>query len=628
MKYSFKIRSSKHKLQEQVQNFSFYKKEILRNFRLCTIPLLEFELYFQIIIFTLISPLHNLLLGLLQKSLQGSLVSYQDFKFYALNPQSLLIIGALLLLNLLSCLFELTCLYNIFYMLHKQRKWTLQTLVKEIVKDIARMAKVRNWLLLFWLCIILPVMGNLSLFMPVLRVPQFVWNWFLLNRQYLLLPFIFFVGIAFYFLRNLYLLPTYFVGNFDFVTAHKVSGKLLKKAKHTPELLFIVIYLLMELVKYALPRICYELGIAYLNNNSSPWLIYALTPLLRFSLNFMPFFLQCFSVIISTIIINSLYFAQSEAIYGIVTAPYKKCKFFNCKSIILLQHRIIVSLLCVALLIFYFVQLNHMRQATLFAPEPHFNITAHRGSTHANLENTVAAVQAAIDEGAEYAEIDVQLSKDNEVYLMHDSNLQRLAGLNLRVCDLNSFELDTLLLKQNATADKNPAAVHLAKLRDVLALAKDKIKLNIEFKGEDKDVHNLVKAVCELVKQEGQAEQVVFTSLKKAALKWAKYYLPEVKCGYILPFIYGKLSNLRNYDFIEVNENMLSYKLLNEAAKVKLKVHVWTVNDAENMKRFAIWGVDNIITDNVHLATLVRENIKYNYIAYRLVYEQFNYSLT
>ena len=57
-------------------------------------------------------------------------------------------------------------------------------------------------------------------------------------------------------------------------------------------------------------------------------------------------------------------------------------------------------------------------------------ITAHRGSSLAAPENTLSAVQAAIDDLADSVEIDVQLSRDGVVVLGHDASLKRVAGVN------------------------------------------------------------------------------------------------------------------------------------------------------------------------------------------------------
>lgn len=624
MKYSFRNKFSKRKLHTEVKSLAFYKGELLRNFKLCTIPLLEFELYFQLFIFLVISPIHNMLLQRLQATGSENMVTYQAFFSYLDNPFSLLYLLLLLLLTLFVCQIELSCLYNIFYAQHKYRKWTVKHLFKDMLKDALRTFKPKNWPLLFWLCILLPIMGNLSMFMPVLRIPDFVWSWLLEHWIYLALTGIGFLACLYYFVHNLYLLPCYFVHNYTFNAARKTSYKLLKKAKRTPELTFIAVYFILLLFKYLLPRLCYEAEITFLNSYPSTAAIYSFVPLIRFTLNFLPFFLQCFTVIISTILINSLFIAQSEVAYGIVTAPYEPVRFFNCKSMILFKHRWIAFLLLITMFSFYFWQLNFLRNVAYYSKEPHYSVTAHRGSTRKACENTYEAVADAITEAADFAEIDVQLSRDNVVYLFHDSTLKRFSGNNVKIRDLFSAELDAV-----SWHDKdNNNTCKLAKLADVLDLAKGKIKLNIEFKGEAADVEDLVKEVCYLVKTKEQTSEVVFTSLNIGALMQAKKLLPEVKCGYILPVIFSTVKDADCYDFVVINENMLSHKLIKQAKNAGLKVHVWTVNDAEAMKRFAVWGVDSIITDNVQLAQVVRENFKHNYLTYKLIYEKFPYGIT
>ena len=73
-------------------------------------------------------------------------------------------------------------------------------------------------------------------------------------------------------------------------------------------------------------------------------------------------------------------------------------------------------------------------------------ITAHRGSSKRAPENTLAALETAIDEMADYAEIDVQTTSDGVVVVCHDLNLKRLAGVNRRLGSMTYGEVRDLSL--------------------------------------------------------------------------------------------------------------------------------------------------------------------------------------
>ena len=107
-------------------------------------------------------------------------------------------------------------------------------------------------------------------------------------------------------------------------------------------------------------------------------------------------------------------------------------------------------------------------------------ITAHRGSSLAAPENTLSAVQAAIDDLADSVEIDVQLSRDGVVVLGHDASLKRVAGVNRPISALNWEELQKLDV--GSWFSKSYEGTRIPALSEVLELCSQKIGLNIEIK--------------------------------------------------------------------------------------------------------------------------------------------------
>ena len=78
------------------------------------------------------------------------------------------------------------------------------------------------------------------------------------------------------------------------------------------------------------------------------------------------------------------------------------------------------------------------------ADRPRVKVTAHRGHSAAAPENTRSAVRKAIASGADYAEVDVQLTADGAVVLLHDRDLKRVAGDPRRLSELSSDEVRKL----------------------------------------------------------------------------------------------------------------------------------------------------------------------------------------
>ena len=77
-----------------------------------------------------------------------------------------------------------------------------------------------------------------------------------------------------------------------------------------------------------------------------------------------------------------------------------------------------------------------------------FTPIAHRGGSEVAFENTFQAFTDAYELGYRWLETDVQISKDGVLYTVHDNNLQKLTGINMKIQELNSVDLDQLLIKK------------------------------------------------------------------------------------------------------------------------------------------------------------------------------------
>ena len=97
----------------------------------------------------------------------------------------------------------------------------------------------------------------------------------------------------------------------------------------------------------------------------------------------------------------------------------------------------------------------------------------------------MAAIEMAVEEMADFAEVDVQESRDGELVLCHDRNLKRVAGTDRRVEDLTLEEL--LKLDVGSSFSAAYAGEKIPLLSEVMEYAKGKINLNLELKNIGKD---------------------------------------------------------------------------------------------------------------------------------------------
>ena len=146
------------------------------------------------------------------------------------------------------------------------------------------------------------------------------------------------------------------------------------------------------------------------------------------------------------------------------------------------------------------------------------------------------AIQGAIDTKADYAEIDILLSKDGIPMVIHDDNLKRLSGENVNVYDLTARELKKINLKQNDKAGK------ISTLDEVIDYSRGKIDLLIELKLHGHEKKNIVKAVTQVVEQNHFQKNCEIMSLEYGLVEDLKTHYPEYTVGYC---VYGNLGQAR-----------------------------------------------------------------------------------
>lgn len=248
-------------------------------------------------------------------------------------------------------------------------------------------------------------------------------------------------------------------------------------------------------------------------------------------------------------------------------------------------------------------------------------ITAHRGSSRSAPENTMAAIAAAVEEMADYVEVDVQLTKDGVIVLGHDANLKRVAGVNRSMASLTWEEIQEL--EVGSWFSPEFAGERIPLLEEVLDFCKGKISLNIEIKNLGKE-SQLPERVVRLIREKDMEEQCVVTSTSLEYLERVKLLAPELRTGYILSAAYGDFYFEERADFISIRASFVNRQMVERAHAQGMAVHAWTVNSKSEMERLRLMEVDNLITDYPVLAReiIYREEATETLVEYlRLVFQ-------
>jgi glycerophosphoryl diester phosphodiesterase len=223
-------------------------------------------------------------------------------------------------------------------------------------------------------------------------------------------------------------------------------------------------------------------------------------------------------------------------------------------------------------------------------------ITAHRGGWAVAPENTVAAIRSAVAAHADWAEIDVMHTADEQLAVLHDTDLARLGGGPRQVRQTSLAELQALDVGRMFGAAF--AGERIPTLEAVLdASAAGGIGLNIELKPQGRDdVEPLVRHVVEAVRPRLAAGQRIrLCSQSYDGMRLAKRLLPEVEVGFIAGAALGDLSRL-DIDFLMVNNRMATRPLIERARAHGMPVHAWSISNPDLVPGLVDRGVANIIT--------------------------------
>jgi glycerophosphoryl diester phosphodiesterase len=227
---------------------------------------------------------------------------------------------------------------------------------------------------------------------------------------------------------------------------------------------------------------------------------------------------------------------------------------------------------------------------------------AHRGFSGAAPENTLAAFKKAMEVGSDMIELDVHLSKDGQVVVIHDDTLKRTTSGIGKVADFSLQELKQLdagkWLGSRFFGERIPT------LKEVLELTRGKIPIHIELKEGDLGrytITDLADRSLEEVEKAGLLDQVLFGSFSLPALERVR----EKKPGLPVALIYDKSWNTpqevtrgRPFPVLSCSGKVLNQANASNARQQGIKVFVWTLNTEEHMEQFLNVGVDGIITNH------------------------------
>ena len=230
---------------------------------------------------------------------------------------------------------------------------------------------------------------------------------------------------------------------------------------------------------------------------------------------------------------------------------------------------------------------------------------AHRGASVEAPENTLAAFLLAAELGADGIELDVQLSSDGEVVVLHDFSLETTTNGTGQVRDKSLSELKEL--DAGSRFDPAFAAQQIPTLQEVIDAVGHRLLLNIELKTAGWRDDGLAAGVVRTIEDNHLLDRTIVSSFNPLALRWINRLNPWIPIGLLycqdmpLPLRRPWARHLLRLEAVHPDQSMVDEKYMEWARKRGYRVHTWTVDDPGRMWQLMRLEVDIIITNKPDL---------------------------
>lgn len=239
-------------------------------------------------------------------------------------------------------------------------------------------------------------------------------------------------------------------------------------------------------------------------------------------------------------------------------------------------------------------------------------IWGHRGASGYAPENTLEAFSLAAEQKADGVELDVQLTKDGKLVVIHDETIDRVSGQRGFVKDFTLEELKKLNVNKTIPAYK---AVCIPTLEEVYDLLKGTgLTINVEIKSSIIWYPDIEEKTLELTRRMGMLDKVIFSSFNHYSIRKLRELDSSVETGIlysdVLCDIGAYCKNVGADALHPIYCHRYMDSIWKEYMKCGIPLHIWTVNEEEDMKFFMENQTDAIITNYPAKAIEVRKTVK------------------
>lgn len=228
------------------------------------------------------------------------------------------------------------------------------------------------------------------------------------------------------------------------------------------------------------------------------------------------------------------------------------------------------------------------------------NVVAHRGYSGAYPENTMLAFKKAVEEGCDSIELDIQLTKDDVVVIIHDEKIDRTMDGTGFVRDYTYEELK----KFNAGVlfDGKHGFQTIPTFDEYCAWVQhENITTNIEIKTGVFYYAGIEEKAIEIIRRYHLESKVMFSSFNHMSLVRAKELAPEIPCGALLEHCgignAGFYCKQFGFECYHPGYKGLTDEIVAGCKEHGIQMNVWTANDMGVLEQLYAWGCDGVISN-------------------------------
>ncbi len=564
--------------------------------------LIIFEFLYKIISSLIILPISISSFHFIMNRLGYLYLTTENISSFISYPFTIFIMIFLFILISIFAIFDVSTLIVLFDESYNKNKVGLIDLIKISFSKFKNIFTIKNFIIIFFILLFVPLfnLGISSYLLFSVHIPEILLAFILKHNSIVHIVIFIYLLLIVLLYRYVYSFHYMIIENKNFKNARKYSKGLFKyRLIDIIKIIFVrIIYVLLFLIVLFIGidlivdvyriLIYYEVIEAF--SSTLVWL-YAMIILIIFLI---------ISNSISCAVLSSLFYKHKiNKGEKVISIKYKSIlrnknnnQSFHTFSIIVF----LISMIGGSIFT-YQVMSGSANMNIEFIKET--EVTAHRGASKDYPENTFSAFSEAKQLGADWIEIDVQLSKDGEIVVFHDTNLIRMAGINKKIRNMNYKEISKIdiggLYNDEMIEERIPL------LSEVLEYAiENNIRLNIELK-QDGTQEDLEQKVVDLVHKYRFEKFCVISSQNYYSLIKVKEITNDLKTVYVMGTEQDDISDYSYADAYSIDATYINEDLIHQAHSNGKEINVWTLNTEEIIEEMINLNVDNITTDDVEL---------------------------